>query len=145
MKFLVGIAPSGAVLYVSGGWGGRASDQKITSECGLLDELQTGQDVMADRGFTVETLLLQRGCRLIIPSFLGTHRTQLLAKEVAGTRRIAEARIHVERAIELMKEYRILQGEVEVSLLHVVEQIFQVCAFLTNFQAPIEKDVFYAS
>lgn len=66
---------------------------KITSECGLLDELQAGQDVMADRGFTVETLLQQRGCRLIIPSFLGTHRTQLSAKEVTSTRRIAETRI----------------------------------------------------
>ena len=51
----------------------------------------------------------------------------------------------MERAIERMKEYRVLQDEVEVSLLHIVEQIFQVCAFLTNFQAPIAKDVFYAS
>lgn len=145
VKFFIGIAACGAVSYVSGAWGGRASDQKITSACGLLDELQPGQDLMADRGFSIESLLVQRGCRLIIPSFLGSTRAQLSAEEVTSTRRIAEARIHVERAIERMKEFRILQGEVEVSLLHVVEQIFQVCAFLTNFQAPIANDVFYCS
>ena len=69
MKFRVRTAPSGAVSYVSGGWGGRASDQKITSECGLLDELQAGQDVMADRGFIVESLFAV---------WLSPHYSQLL-------------------------------------------------------------------
>ena len=64
---------------------------------------------------------------------------------MTSTRRIAEARIHVERAIERMKEFQILQGEVEISLMHMVEQIFQAFAFLTNFQAPIANDVLYCS
>lgn len=140
-KFLVGISPSGSMLYVSDMWGGRASDQKITRECGLVAKLRPGQCVMADRGFTIEEELSERGVGLLIPSFLGRDRTQLSAQEVTSTRRIAEARIHIERAIERIKEFRILQGEVDLTLLHVLEQTFQVCAWLTNFQPPIVKDV----
>ena len=109
-KFLVGISPSGANLYISDMWGGRASDNKITLECGLLDQLKPGQDVMADRGFTVEAELQEKGIRLHILSFLGSDRAQLTSREVTKTRRIVEARIHVERAIERIKEFRILEG-----------------------------------
>ena len=142
-KFLVGICPSGAQCFVSGAWGGRASDQKITRESGLLEQLHPGQQVMADRGFTIESMLQERGNNLVIPSFLGTDRSQLSASEVTRTSRIAKARIHVERAIERVKEFRILQGEVDVALVHVLEQIFQVCAYLTNSQQPIYADVIY--
>ena len=140
-KFLVGIAPSGAIIYVSNMWGGRASDQLITRECGLLDLLKPGQTLMADRGFALEEDCTERGIKLLIPSFLGSHRTQLTAAEVTASRRIAEARVHVERAIQRIKEFELLCGEVELSMLHVLEQCFSVCAFLTNFQRPIVSDV----
>ena len=142
-KFLVGISLSGSVLYVSNMWRGRASDKKITMECGLLDLLSPGQYIMADRGFTIEEELREKGIGLYIPSFLGSKRSQLTAKEVTSTRRIAEARIHVERAIERIKEFKILCGDLDLGLLHVLEQVFQVCAYLTNFQKPIVKDVIY--
>ena len=145
VKFLVGISASGAILYVSNMWGGEASDQKMTRECGVLDLLSCGQDFMADRGFTVQADLEARGIRSHIPSFLGSHRSQLTSSEVTKTRRIAEARIHVERAIERIKEFQILTGEQDISVLHVMEQMFTVCAFLTNFQPPIIQDVVYVS
>ena len=141
-KFLVGISPSGAVLFVSEAYGGRAIDKKITLQSGLLQKLSRGQDVMADRGFTIEKELEENGNGLIIPTCVGAHRTQLHAREVTATRRIAESRIHVERAIARIKEFTILQGEVDVSLIHVIEQVFQVCAWLTNFQTPIVKAVY---
>ena len=145
VKFLVGISPSGAINFVSNMWGGRASDQLITRECGLLDLLKPGQAVMADRGFALEEDLTARGIQLLIPSFLGSHRTQLSAAEVTSSRRIAEARVHVERAIQRIKEFEILCGEVDLSMLHVLEQCFSVCSWLTNFQAPIVSDVVYLS
>ena len=51
---------------------------------------------------------------------------QLRAEEVTATQRIAEARIHIERAIERIKEFQLLQGpgDVDISLLLVIEQIF---------------------
>ena len=70
---------------------------------------------------------------------------QLRAEEVTATWRIAEARIHIKRAIERIKEFQLLQGNVDISLLHVIEQIFQTCTFLVNFQRPIVNDVVYLS
>ena len=142
-KFLVGISLSGSVLYVSNMWRGRASDKKITMECGLIDLLSPGQYIMADRGFTIEEELREKRIGLYIPSFLGSKRSQLTAEEVTSTRRIAEARTHVVHVIGRIKEFKILCGDLDLGLLHVLEQVFQVCAYLTNFQKPIVKDVIY--
>ena len=81
---------------------------------------------MADRGFTVEEDLAKKNLTLHILSFLGTKRAKLTAGGVTATRRIAEARVHVERAIELLKEFEILCGEVELASLHILEQVFLV-------------------
>ena len=99
---------------------------------------------MADYGFALEEDCTERGIKLLIPSFLGSHRTQLTAAEVTANRRIAEARVHVEQAIQRIKEFELLCGEVELSMLHVLDQCFSVCAFLTNFQRPI-SDVVHVS
>eukprot|EP00117_Sycon_ciliatum_P003152 scpid97709/ scgid8066/ len=145
LKFLVGISPSGAVLFISKAWGGRASDKKITLNSGLMKLLKPGQVVMADRGFLVAEELKNIDVELIMPSFLGAKRTQLTPAEVTRTRRIANRRIHVERAIARIKEFEILQGEMSISMLHVAEQIFQVCSWLTNFQQPIIRDITHTS
>lgn len=67
VKVLVGIAPNGAITFLSKAWGGRTSDKKITSECGFLECLDPGDLVMADRGFPIQEDLLIRGAKLLIP------------------------------------------------------------------------------
>jgi hypothetical protein len=44
--------------------------------------------------------------------------------------------IHVERAIQRIKIFHILEGEVKLSMKDVAEQIFTVCAYLVNCQKP---------
>ena len=61
---------------------------------------------MADKGFTIQDLLIPRGVRLNIPPFLKAN-TQMAANDVFATKNIAQLRIHVERAIGRIKEYRI--------------------------------------
>ena len=68
---------------------------------------------MADRGFTISDELEAKGIRLRIPSFLGSKRAQLKARKVTQTRRIAEARIHVERAIQRIKKRKRREKKVE--------------------------------
>ena len=125
---------------MSEAWGGRTSDKKITESSNCLHLLKPGEILMADRGFLIEDEVKKRGAQLVIPSFLTANRAQLTAKMVTQTRRIARARIHVERAIQRIKLFKILKF-FPLSLLHVSEEIFKVCAYLTNFQCPTIADI----
>ncbi|CAB3998544.1 Hypothetical predicted protein, partial [Paramuricea clavata] len=53
-KGLVGISPSGAVSFVSELYAGQSSDKQITLDCGILNLLEEGDSVMADKGFEIE-------------------------------------------------------------------------------------------
>ena len=67
-KALIGISPSGAVSFVSDLYAGRSSDKQITNDCGVLDLLEAGDSVMADKGFEIAGDLPQ-GVTLNIPLF----------------------------------------------------------------------------
>ena len=119
-------------------WGGRVSDGMITEKCGISDLIEKGDNVMADRCFEITDLLSRKGATLNIPPFLGQCK-QLTATEVEETRRIAELRIHVERAIGRAKNYRIISHIIPLSLAGVASEIFAVCCYLTNFLPPVVK------
>ncbi|KAL9982931.1 hypothetical protein ACROYT_G005046 [Oculina patagonica] len=137
-KFLVGIDPHGAIVYVSQAWGGRTSDKHITvNSPGLTTKLNMGDELMADRGFAVHDLFVDMGVKETIPDFKGQGRSQLNKMEGKGSEKIAEARIHVERAIQRIKTFHILDNEVRLCMAHLAEQIFTVCSYLINFQSPI--------
>ena len=105
-KSLVGISPSGAVIFVSDLYPGSISNKELTKKGGLLDLLQKGDSVMTDRGFDIQDYLTPLGVELNMPPFL-RGKSQLDTKEMIETRRIALLRIHVERAMERIKNYRI--------------------------------------
>lgn len=134
-KALVGVSPNGVVTFVSELWGGRVSDKTITKESGVLNMLEPGDNVMADRGFEIADILPAE-VALNIPPFKGS-RKQLSSKEVDDTMNIASVRIHVERAIGRIKNYHILDGVLPLSLKHISSQMFFVVAFLTNFLPPL--------
>ena len=67
VKVLIGIAPHGHVTFVSNVFEGSISDQAITEQSGLLEYLEHGDSVMADKGIDIKNLLLQYGVRLNIP------------------------------------------------------------------------------
>ena len=99
-KALIGISPSRAITFVSKFFPGSISDQELTRKSGLLDLLERGDSVMADRGFDIKVDLIVQGVRLNIPPFL-RGKQQLDEDERVVTRQIASLRIHVERAMEI--------------------------------------------
>lgn len=138
LKALIGIGPSGSLTFISDLYGGSISDRELTIKCGILEKDWERKDIlMADRGFTIQDLFEQKGVRVNIPPFLNG-KPQLSENELMETRRIATIRIHVERAIERIKNYHILDfSPVSMCQNKLVDQVFYVCAMLTNFQPPL--------
>ena len=62
---------------------------------------------MADRGFNIQEMLASKGVKVNIPPFMNQDG-QFEEGELLETRRIATLRIHVERAMERIKNYHIL-------------------------------------
>lgn len=135
-KGLIGITPCGSVSFVSSLYTGAISDKEITSRSGLIDLLEADDQVMADKGFLINDLLASKNASLVIPPFLG-ERGHFSKAEVEKTHEIARLRIHVERAIRRIKEYHILDGVIPLNLAPSVNQIWTLCAILTDFRGPL--------
>ena len=131
----MGVTPNGQVSFLSDLWGGRVSDKQITRESGVLALLDSGDNVMVDRGFDIRDILPD-GVMLNMPPFLAG-RDQLTATETEETMTTASVRIHVERAIGRIKTYHILDGCLPNTLSPYATQIATVCGLLTNFLPPL--------
>ena len=136
VKILIGVTPSGAISFISDAYEGSISDCKLVEVCGLLEKLEPGDEVMADKGFKIQDLLVPYGVRFNVPPFLQSN-TQMAAYDVFTTKKIARLRVHVERAIGRVKDYRILQGVLPASMWDSISDIIYVCCMLTNFGPPL--------
>ena len=142
-KSLIGISPSGSVTFIRQLFDGSLSDREIVPRSGFLEpSLWDSQDsVMADRRFVVYDELKELRVVLNIPSFLAG-RDQLTAAEVMEGQLVASVRIHVERAIQRAKKFRVLRNEIPLSFHGSVNQNWTVCCMLCNFMTPfIQKDM----
>ena len=97
------------------------------------------EELMADRGFTVEDYLSPLGVKLVIP-FL-KERDQFTEEEVIKSQQIANERNHVERMIQRLKCFHIFDRVIPLQMIGSLNQIITVCALLWNFQEPVIKGV----
>lgn len=136
-KSLVAITPKGSFCFLSNLFTGSISDKRIVEESGFLDNIERGDDIMADRGFLIRGNLALKGATLNIPPF--AFNKQLSGMAVTKTRRIARARIHVERAIGRLKCFNILQGVIPLKLKPILDQVVCLCAALCNLDSQLVK------
>lgn len=136
VKFLIVVAPNGFIMYVSKVYGGRASDKYIVKDCGVQEYFVPGDEIMADRGFSLDPYLAVQGIKLNMPAFT-RGKSQLSEKEVTETRRIASVRIHVERAINRIKTYRIFKFALSIKSRKTIDMMVLVCAGLCNLKPPL--------
>ena len=136
LKWLVGITPGGTISFISKPTGGNTSDKKIVKMSNFVDRLEPKDIVMADRGFNIQELLLHKHVQLVIPPFVRTttSTSQFTESEDTQTKTVANARIHVERAIGRLKEFSILQGPIPLNMIDLMESALIVCAAIVNLQ-----------
>ena len=68
-KLLVGVTSNVQVSFLSDLWGGRVSDKQITRESGVLDSIESGDNIMVDRGFDIKEIVPE-GVTVNMPPFL---------------------------------------------------------------------------
>lgn len=136
LKGLVGIAPHGAITFVSALYTGSISDKEITRVSGILDLLEPGDTVITDKGFDIGDMLRDKGIGLNMPPFLHDSG-QFSAQQVQATKQIAKLQIHVERAIWRIKEFHIFDSHIPLNLMGTINQIYTVVCLLVNFQGPL--------
>jgi hypothetical protein len=69
-KGLIGISPHGAVTFISPQYSGCMSDIEITKNSGLIELLEPGDQIMADKRFALNKLLEGTGITIATPHFL---------------------------------------------------------------------------
>ncbi|CAC5412038.1 unnamed protein product [Mytilus coruscus] len=76
-KYFEGISPHGQIMFISKACGGRASDKFIVEKSGFMNYLLPGDEIMADRGFTIDDLLFPLRVKLNIQAFTKQNKTNL--------------------------------------------------------------------
>ncbi|KAK0151618.1 hypothetical protein N1851_007076 [Merluccius polli] len=99
-KYLICCSPAGSITYLSKAWGGRASDVKIVRESGFLSPIyhHRGDQILADRGFTLKDDFALLGASLLTPAFT-KGKKQLPGKDVEESRIKSSVRIHIGKFI----------------------------------------------
>ena len=137
IKCLIGIVPSGAISLISDTWGGAVSD-RFFLKSNILELLEPGDVVLADRGFTVRKELKAKGCKLYTPHFL-KDKIQFNLVECKDNKKISRHRVHVERAIVRIKNFKFFSHKINILSLHSISQLIYIIAFFSNFGNPLIK------
>ena len=133
MKCLIAVNPNGAASFVSDLYEGSIGDVAIFEQCGIMKHINPQDAFLVDKGFTIQHLLLSKQSTIFIPPFLGK-REKFTKEEVLLTKRIAKARIHVERYNERLKKFRLIDRVIPLNLKPIASQLVFVAACLVNFQ-----------
>lgn len=137
-KSLIGNDEAGSIIFISDIFVGGISDREIVKKSGILDKLQPGDSVLADRGFVISDLLEDKNVLLNLPPFL-RNKTQFSEDEVRKTRRIASRRITVENVIGQAKKAKILTDRCKSHLWPIMNKIHYNCFSIANIRNPVVK------
>lgn len=137
LKGLLACTPAGHIGFISELYTGMISDKELVMRCGFLNQKHNqGAMWMADKGFVIQDLVSHLGVTVNTPKFLGQD-LQMPAGDVVHTQEVASQRIHIERAINKVKNFHIFDRPIPLSIWGSVNQMWAVCALLTHFQNPI--------
>jgi hypothetical protein len=85
---------------------------------------------MADKGFVLNKLLEGTGITMATPHFLCADG-QFSSSQGEDNQKIASLMIHVERHIKRVKEYKLFQSTVPLTIVGSVDQLWTIANILT--------------
>lgn len=141
IKYLISSTPHGLVNFISIGFGGRATDKTIIENSNYLNLLPNNCVVMADRGFKqVAQLFEARNSSLVKPPSVSSSKKPT-KEEVRETRTIAALRIHIERTIRRLREFRMLKEHscINKNMVHHLDSVVTIACGIINIQSPLIK------
>lgn len=145
---ILAVDPRGSVIGCSGLVAGNLSDSELFENCGLKRQLvnlmnngklDNGDGILCE-GLDIEKDLNEIGLKLNDVAFLKCDISDQL-KTMLQRQHVQNHKILVDKAVNRLKKFRIISQTVPSSLSVSCDKIFQVTAFLTNFQPPLTFDV----
>ena len=116
------------------------SDQHLTENCGILDLLLPGDQVLTNRGFNIQEAVGLYCTEVEIAPFT-KGKKQLDKIDIDFARQLSQVSIYVERVIGLLcQKYTILQSTLPINMImcpensgiSLVDKIVTVCCALCN-------------
>ena len=98
-------------------------------QCSVFYDLLE-REIMADRVFPIKEVLMLNYCILSVPQCARV-KAQMTTTECKRTKDVANIRIHVERAINRIKTYRIFKSVLPVT---IADDIVRTCVALCNLK-----------
>ena len=138
LKKLIFCTKSGSISYVSPSYGGLCTDRFIVQDTNIAAKFTPGFLVLFDKGFNVQDLFLPFKVKCVLPPFVRSKR-QFTRSEVYHGKRIARARIHVERVMGRLKEFRLLENKLPINMIDMCDHIWNIAAVIVNLQPPLVK------
>ena len=138
LKKLIFCTKSGSISYISEAYAGSCTDRFITEDTNIAAKFTPGFMVLFDKGFNVQDLFLSRQVKCVLPPFVRSKR-QCTRSEVYQGKRIARARIHVERVMGRLKEFRLLNHVLPINMIDLCDHIWNVAGAIVNMQPALVK------
>lgn len=136
-----------SLMFTSELFTGSISDKAITKASGFYETIeqlkdvgyiQNGDGVMADKGFTIKDEINALGLSLDIPPFASADK-QLSQADLALSDKITRHRVHIERLISRINDFKMVDCTIPAMLFPKLNRIWTVCCYLTLFQGLVWK------
>lgn len=134
LKAMVGMAPHGAITFVSAVYSGSLSDKDVFQRSGIIPLLTPDTAIMVDKALKVDDLV---PCKVHHLPFLSKQKDMAVYKMKRSTARL---RMHVDMIFQRVREYALFNSIIPLSTSRSLNQLFTVACRMVNYQnGPIGK------
>ncbi|KAL1265543.1 hypothetical protein QQF64_003570 [Cirrhinus molitorella] len=123
---LIGMAPHGAVTFVSSIFAGSVSDKELLKKSGIVSLLKPEMAIMVNKVLFIDDCV---PCKVYQPAYL-LKMEQMPVDKV----REAQLRVHIERLFRRVKQHKLLDTVIPSSDTRTINRLYTVACLLINYQ-----------